>query len=136
MGRIDDGLSMTTQPDVIFTAFGDMMRVPGTLGSPLEHKARGADIRIVYSPSDALQLAQNNPDRHVMFFAIGFETTAPSTALTLMRARAQGIRNFSVFSQPRHHHPGHSRDSRFAGHAPRRLHRTWPRVHGDRLPSV
>ena len=98
MGRIDDGLSMTTQPDVIFTAFGDMMRVPGTLGSPLEHKARGADIRIVYSPSDALRLAQNNPDRHVMFFAIGFETTAPSTALTLLRARAQGIRNFSVFS--------------------------------------
>jgi len=97
MGRIDDGLSMTEQPDVIFTAFGDMMRVPGTHGSPLEYKARGADIRIVYSPADALKLAQTNPDRHVMFFAIGFETTAPSTALTLMRARAQGIRNFSVF---------------------------------------
>ncbi|HEY2012973.1 MAG TPA: hydrogenase formation protein HypD [Bryobacteraceae bacterium] len=98
MGRIDDGLSMTEQPDVIFTAFGDMMRVPGTHGSPLEYKARGADVRIVYSPSDALLLAQRNPDRHVMFFAIGFETTAPSTALTLIRARAQGIRNFSVFS--------------------------------------
>jgi hydrogenase expression/formation protein HypD len=97
MGRIDDGLSMTQQPDVIFTAFGDMMRVPGAHGSPLEYKARGADIRIVYSPADALKLAQSNPDRHVMFFAIGFETTAPSTALTLMRARAQGIRNFSVF---------------------------------------
>jgi len=97
MGRIDDGLSMTEQPDVIFTAFGDMMRVPGTHGSPLEYKARGADIRIVYSPADALKLAQTNPDRHVMFFAIGFETTAPSTGLTLMRARALGIRNFSVF---------------------------------------
>ena len=97
MGRIDDGLSMTEQPDVIFTAFGDMMRVPGTHGSPLEYKARGADVRIVYSPADALKLAQANPDRHVMFFAIGFETTAPSTALTLMRAKAQGIRNFSVF---------------------------------------
>jgi hydrogenase expression/formation protein HypD len=97
MGRIDDGLAMAQQPDVIFTAFGDMMRVPGAHGSPLEHKARGADVRIVYSPSDALKLAQNNPDRHVMFFAIGFETTAPSTALTLMRARAQGIHNFSVF---------------------------------------
>jgi hydrogenase expression/formation protein HypD len=97
MGRIDDGLSMTEQPDVIFTAFGDMMRVPGTHGSPLEYKARGADVRIVYSPADALKLAQNNPDRHVMFFAIGFETTAPSTALTLLRARAQNIRNFSVF---------------------------------------
>jgi len=97
MGRIDDGLSMAKDPNVIFTAFGDMMRVPGTHGSPLEHKARGMDVRIVYSPSDALRLAQKNPDRHVMFFAIGFETTAPSTALILMRARQQGVRNFSVF---------------------------------------
>ncbi len=74
-----------------------MMRVPGTQGSPLEHKARGMDVRIVYSPSDALKLARHNPDKHVMFFAIGFETTAPSTALTLMRAKAEGIPNFSVF---------------------------------------
>ena len=91
MGRIDDGLSIAQQPDVIFAAFGDMMRVPGTLGSPLEHKARGMDVRIVYSPSDALKLARLNPDKHVMFFAIGFETTAPSTALTMMRAKAEGI---------------------------------------------
>ncbi len=97
MGRIDDGLSIAQQPDVIFAAFGDMMRVPGTHGSPLEHKARGMDVRIVYSPSDALKLARANPDRHVMFFAIGFETTAPSTALTLMRAKSEGIHNFSVF---------------------------------------
>lgn len=73
------------------------MRVPGTRGSPLEHKARGKDVRIVYSPSDALKLARANPDKHVMFFAIGFETTAPSTALTLMRARAENLHNFSVF---------------------------------------
>ncbi len=98
MGRIDDALSMTKDPSVIFAAFGDMMRVPGSHGSPLAWKARGADIRIVYSPLDALRLAEKNPGRHVMFFAIGFETTAPSTALTLMRARAKGIRNFSVFS--------------------------------------
>lgn len=98
MGRIDDGLSMAQDPNVIFTAFGDMMRVPGTHGSPLEHKSRGMDVRIVYSPADALKLAQKNPDRHVMFFAIGFETTAPSTALTLMRAKMLGVRNFSVFS--------------------------------------
>lgn len=97
MGRIDDGLSMAEKSDVIFTAFGDMMRVPGTEGSPLEYKARGMDVRIVYSPADALKLAENNPDRHVMFFAIGFETTAPSTALTLMRAKALGVPNFSVF---------------------------------------
>jgi hydrogenase expression/formation protein HypD len=98
MGRIDDGLAVAKNDGVIFAAFGDMMRVPGTMGSPLEHKARGVDVRIVYSPADALQLARKNPDRHVMFFAIGFETTAPSTALTLIRAKAEGIANFSVFS--------------------------------------
>jgi hydrogenase expression/formation protein HypD len=97
MGRIDDGLSIAAANGVIFAAFGDMMRVPGTHGSPLEHKARGMDVRIVYSPSDAIKLAKSNPEKHVMFFAIGFETTAPSTALTLQRAKREGIRNFSVF---------------------------------------
>jgi hydrogenase expression/formation protein HypD len=89
---------MARDPNVIFCAFGDMMRVPGAQGSPLQHQARGMDVRIVYSPSDALNLARRNPGRHVMFFAIGFETTAPSTALVLMRAKAQDIQNFSVFS--------------------------------------
>jgi hydrogenase expression/formation protein HypD len=97
MGRIDEGLSIAERPDVIFAAFGDMMRVPGANGSPLDRQARGMDVRIVYSPLDALKLARANPDRHVMFFAIGFETTAPSTALTLMRAKADGVTNFSVF---------------------------------------
>ena len=97
MGRIDDGLDIARKNDVIFAAFGDMMRVPGAHGSPFEHKARGTDVRIVYSPSDALQIARRNPDRHVIFFAIGFETTAPSTALTLMRAKREDIHNFSVF---------------------------------------
>ena len=97
MGRIDDGLSIAQKNDAIFAAFGDMMRVPGTHGSPFEHKARGTDVRIVYSPADALQIARRNPERHVIFFAIGFETTAPSTALTLMRAKREGVHNFSVF---------------------------------------
>lgn len=97
MGRLDEGLRLAEDPDVIFTAFGDMMRVPGSQGSPLESKARGADIRMVYSPLDALRLAQENPQRRVVFFAIGFETTAPATALTLLRARALAVRNFSVF---------------------------------------
>jgi len=97
MGRIDDGLSIAAKSNVIFAAFGDMMRVPGTNGSPLEHKARGMDVRIVYSPSDAIKLAKQNPDKHVMFFAIGFETTAPSTALTLQRAKKEQLHNFSVF---------------------------------------
>jgi hydrogenase expression/formation protein HypD len=97
MGRIDDGLAVARRPLVTFAAFGDMMRVPGAHGSPLEHKAQGLDVRIVYSPTDALKLARAHPERHVMFFAIGFETTAPSTALTLMRAKAERIENFSVF---------------------------------------
>ena len=97
MGRIDDGLSVAEREGVIFAAYGDMMRVPGTKGSPLEFQSRGTDVRVVYSPADALKLAQKNPDRQVMFFAIGFETTAPATALTLMRAQTLGVRNFSVF---------------------------------------
>ena len=97
MGRIDDGLAIAREPNRIFTAFGDMMRVPGAHGSPLEHKARGMDVRIVYSPADALQLAKKNPEKEVIFFAIGFETTAPSTALTLMAAMSQGVENFSIF---------------------------------------
>ena len=97
MGRMDDGLELANDPECIFTAFGDMMRVPGSQGSPLESKARGADVRIVYSPLDALRIAQQNPQRRVVFFAIGFETTAPSTALTLLKARALGVTNFAVF---------------------------------------
>src|SRR5262249_41899703 len=93
----DDGLALAAEPNVVFTAFGDVMRVPGAKGSPLEHKARGAQIRMVYSPLDALKLAQANPEKHVVFFAIGFETTAPSTALTLLAARRLGMTNFSVF---------------------------------------
>jgi hydrogenase expression/formation protein HypD len=97
MGRVDDGIAVAKQPGVIFTCFGDMMRVPGTGGTLLDAKAAGADVRMVYSPLDALRMAHANPDREVVFFAIGFETTAPSTALTLRRAKAEGVRNFSCF---------------------------------------
>jgi len=95
MGRVDDGIALAEQPGVIFTCFGDMMRVPGSRGTLLDAKARGADIRMVYSPLDALRIAKSEPERQVVFFAIGFETTAPSTALTLKRARAEGVSNFS-----------------------------------------
>jgi hydrogenase expression/formation protein HypD len=98
MGRIDDAIALAETPGVMFTAFGDMMRVPGSRGSLLEAKARGADVRMVYSPLDALALARRHPDREVVFFAVGFETTAPSTALTLLKARDEGVANFSVFS--------------------------------------
>jgi hydrogenase expression/formation protein HypD len=97
MGRVDDAIFIARQPGVTMTCFGDMMRVPGGSGSFLDASAEGADIRMVYSPLDALKIAQRNPQRQVVFFAIGFETTAPSTALTLLKAAADGVENFSVF---------------------------------------
>jgi hydrogenase expression/formation protein HypD len=96
MGRVDDGIAVAMHPEVVFTCFGDMLRVPGGDRTLLEAKAEGADVRMVYSPLDALRIARESPDRQVVFFAIGFETTAPSTALTLMRAKAEGIPNFTV----------------------------------------
>ena len=97
MGRVDDAIHIAEQPDVIMTSFGDMMRVPGSNGAFFDAKARGADIRMVYSPLDALKIARQNPDKRVVFMAIGFETTAPSTAMTVLRAKANGIENFSIF---------------------------------------
>jgi hydrogenase expression/formation protein HypD len=97
MGRVDDAIAIAERPEVTFATFGDMLRVPGGRGSLLDAKARGADVRIVYSPLDALRIAREHPERDVVFFAIGFETTAPSTAITLLRARKEGLRNFFVF---------------------------------------
>lgn len=98
MGRVDDGAAIAeSNEDVILTCFGDLIRVPGGNGSFLDAKARGADIRVVYSPLDALRIAREHPQRQVVFYAIGFETTAPSTALTLQRAKQEGVTNFSVF---------------------------------------
>jgi len=98
MGRVDDAIAVAEHPNVIFTSFGDMMRVPGSKGTLLEAKARGADVRFVYSPLDALRIAVENPTKDVVFFAVGFETTAPSTAVTVLRARELGIKNFRGFS--------------------------------------
>ena len=98
MGRIDAAIAVAQAPGVIFTSFGDMMRVPGSKGSLLGAKAQGADVRIVYSPLDALRVAADNPERPVVFFAVGFETTAPSTAATVLKARQDVVMNFSVFS--------------------------------------
>jgi hydrogenase expression/formation protein HypD len=97
MGRVDDAIHIAEQPDVVMTSFGDMMRVPGGRGSFFDSMAQGAEIRMVYSPLDALKVARQNPDKHVVFMAIGFETTAPSTAMTVLRAAAEGIGNFSIF---------------------------------------
>jgi hydrogenase expression/formation protein HypD len=97
MGRVDDCVAIAERPEVIFTTFGDAMRVPGSKKSLLQAKAGGADVRMVYSPMDALALARKNPDRQVVFFGIGFETTMPSTALTILQAAREEIKNFSVF---------------------------------------
>ena len=97
MGRVDDCVSIAERPDVIFTTFGDAMRVPGSKKSLLQAKADGADVRMVYSPMDALAIARANPEREVVFFGLGFETTMPSTALTILQAEAEGTSNFSVF---------------------------------------
>lgn len=97
MGRVDDAIAIAETEGVTLATFGDMLRVPGARGTLLEAKARGADVRMVYSPLDALALARREPDRHVCFLAIGFETTAPATAVTLRRARQEELGNLSVF---------------------------------------
>ena len=97
-GRIDDAIALCQAPNIIFTTFGDAMRVPGSKTSLLQAKAEGADIRMVYSPLDSLKIAKENPTKEIVFFGLGFETTAPSTAFTILQAAAENITNFSLFS--------------------------------------
>ncbi len=99
IGRLDYAIQLTRIPGVILCTYGDMLRVPGSGGmSLLKAKAGGADIRMIYSSADALKIAQDHPDREVVFFAIGFETTTPPTAVAILQAEAQGLKNFSVIS--------------------------------------
>ena len=93
---IDRAHAIAGQPDVIFTSFGDMLRVPGSRCDLLTLRSRGADVRVVYAPIDAVRIARENPARRVVFFAIGFETTAPANAMAVRLARRQGVKNFSV----------------------------------------
>jgi hydrogenase expression/formation protein HypD len=93
---IDRAHAIASRPDVIFTSFGDMLRVPGSRGDLLTLKGRGADVRVVYSPLDALRIARDKPQRRVVFFGIGFETTAPANAMAIFQARRQGLENFSM----------------------------------------
>ena len=95
---IDRAVALAGRPDVILCSFGDMLRVPGTRHDLLAAKAAGGDVRVVYSPLDAVRLAADNPARHVVFFAVGFETTAPTTAMAAFRARRLGLTNFSLLS--------------------------------------
>jgi hydrogenase expression/formation protein HypD len=94
--QIDRALAIASQPEVIFTSYGDMLRVPGSGRDLFSVRAAGGDVRVVYSPLDAIKLAQENPDRQVVFFAIGFETTAPPNAMAVVQAQALGLENFSV----------------------------------------
>jgi hydrogenase expression/formation protein HypD len=93
---IDRAHAIASRPDVLFTSFGDMLRVPGTRGDLLRLRSSGADVRVVYSPMDALRIARENPDRQVVFFAVGFETTAPANAMAAFAARRAGVENFSL----------------------------------------
>ncbi len=93
---IDKAIALASRPDVIFCSFGDMLRVPGTEKDLLSTKANGGDIRIIYSPLDALKIAKDNPEKEVIFFAVGFETTTPATAMAAYRGRQQNIKNFSM----------------------------------------
>jgi hydrogenase expression/formation protein HypD len=93
---IDRAVAIASRPDVTFCSFGDMLRVPGSASDLLKVKASGGDVRIVYSPLDAVRLAREHPDRKVVFFAVGFETTAPANAMAVSRAAAEGLQNFSV----------------------------------------
>ena len=94
--KIDKALRIARRPDVIFCSFGDMLRVPGTEGDLFSVKAQGGDVRILYSPTDAVQIAKQNPEKEVVFFAVGFETTAPAHAMAVFKAHQEGIKNFSV----------------------------------------
>jgi hydrogenase expression/formation protein HypD len=94
--QVDKALAIAARPDVIFTSYGDMLRVPGSTTDLLALKARGSDVRIVYSPLDAIRIALANPDRQVVFFAVGFETTAPANAMAVWQASQLGIDNFSI----------------------------------------
>jgi hydrogenase expression/formation protein HypD len=96
IGLIDKAVAISQRPEVIFCSFGDMLRVPGSAKSLLDSKAEGGDVRIVYSPLDAVKLAKNNPEKQVVFFAVGFETTAPANAMAAWQADHEGIENFSL----------------------------------------
>src|SRR5512138_3063535 len=96
LDQIDRALAIAERPNVIFTSFGDMLRVPGSQHDLFSIRARGGQVKVCYSPLDAVKIAQENPDKQVVFFAIGFETTAPANAMSVLQAKALGLKNFSV----------------------------------------
>ena len=135
MGRVDDGIALAHEPGVIFTCFGDMLRVPGSAGTLLDAKAQGADVRMVYSPLDALRIARQNPDRTVVF-SRGFETTAPSTGADAQAREGGGHLELPLHVQPRHDRASASGAARLARPAARRLHRPRACRHGGGRATV
>ena len=112
--QIDKALAIASRPDVIFTSYGDMLRVPGSSRDLFSVRASGGDVRVVYSPLDAVKLAQANPEKEVVFFAIGFETTAPANAMAVFQAAKLGLNNFTVLVS---HRPRPARHACYPGFA-------------------
>ncbi len=134
--QIDRALHLAARPDVIFTSFGDMLRVPGSECNLLQVKARGGDVRIVYSPLDAVELARRNPDKEVVFFAVGFETTAPANAMAVWRANGAGRAELQRPGLPRDGPAGDGGDPGRARQPGAGLPGGRPRLHGDGLDGV
>ena len=133
---IDKAHAIAQRPDVIFCSFGDMLRVPGSESDLLVLKSRGADVRVVYSPMDCLKIARANPDKQVVFFAIGFETTAPGNAMAVFQARQQGLTQFFGAGVARARAAGDGGDPFFPGQSRAGLSRAGPCLHGRRLRGV
>ena len=143
IGRVDMAIDLALDHGVILCTYGDTLRIPASEGlSLMKAKARGGDIRMVYSTIDALQIARDNPDREVVFFAIGFETTTPPTAVAIQQAEAEQLFEFQRTVLPRADAIGHQQHPRIAGSAAvghgaaRRFHRPGPCVHRDRQPAL
>ena len=120
---VDRAIQIASLPGVIFVSYGDMLRVPGSESDLLQAKAGGADVRVVYSPLDALKIARANPDRKVVFFGVGFETTAPANAMAVWQAQAEGLAQFLDAGVACAGASGHAPDSEFAVESRAGLHR-------------
>ena len=133
---IDKATEIASRPEVIFCSFGDMLRVPGSRRDLFAVKAAGGDVRIVYSPLDCLKIAEQNPKRTVVFFAVGFETTAPANAMAVWQAKRRGLSNFAVLVS---HVLGSAGDDRHSFLAPQPragVSRRGARLHGDGLRGI
>ena len=133
---IDKAVALASRPDVILVSYGDMLRVPGSQSDLLRVKAQGGDVRVVYSPMEAVRIAQANPQRQVVFFAIGFETTAPANAMAVFEAKRVGLTNFSVLVSHVIVPPAIRLLLQAGRQSSTGLHRSRPRLHGHGLRRV